>query len=183
MWRKGTGMCNKKQSNKVKEPKDRGKDVRRDEMCTRTGGLPLYGVEKAHYFSPMNENAGDKKVLQVSANFRWMENLHILLWLLKDFCWALEFKTGGIIMVIPTVSVAVYITWRSRYIRSELFHNLAVCCWITANSVWMIGEFFAYDEPAKHAAACIFGIGILLLAYYYARFFKKDRKKEKELNT
>lgn len=130
----------------------------------------------------MKENAGEKKVLQVSTSFRWMENLHILLWLMKDFCWALEFKPGGIIMIVPTVSVAVYLTWKSRHMRSELFHNIAVCCWITANSVWMLGEFFSYDEQGKHAAAAIFAIGLLVLAFYYTVYFKKDRAAEKELN-
>ena len=141
----------------------------------------LYGVEKACYFSPMNENAGEKKILQVSANYRWLENGHILLWLIKDTCWALEFKTGGIIMVIPTVSVAFYITWKSRQMRAELYHNIAVCCWILANSVWMIGEFFEHE--ARPYAASIFCVGLLVLAVYYILYFKKDRKAERELNT
>ena len=141
----------------------------------------LYGVEKACYFSPMNENAGEKKILQVSANYRWLENGHILLWLIKDTCWALEFKTGGIIMVIPTVSVAFYITWKSRHMRAELYHNIAVCCWILANSVWMIGEFFEHE--ARPYAASIFCVGLLVLAVYYILYFKKDRKAERELNT
>jgi hypothetical protein len=47
----------------------------------------------------------------------------------------------------------------------------------------MIGEFFSYDEPAKHAAACIFGIGLLILSYYYLRYFRKDRREERELNA
>jgi drug/metabolite transporter (DMT)-like permease len=135
-------------------------------------------VEKAFYFSAMKQ---EEKILQVSTSYRWMENGHILLWLIKDFCWALEFKPGGIFMVIPTVSVAFYITWRSRHMRSELFHNSAVCCWILANSIWMLGEFFEHE--ARPYAASIFGLGLLILAFYYSFFFKKDRKAEKQLNN
>lgn len=129
----------------------------------------------------MNGNNAEKTVLQVSANYRWIENLHILLWLIKDICWAMEFKPGGIIMIFPTVFVAFYITWKSRRMRSETYHNIAVCCWIVANSVWMLGEFFEYES--RPYAASIFGIGISLLAYYYIVHFKKDRKTEKELNA
>jgi drug/metabolite transporter (DMT)-like permease len=128
----------------------------------------------------MNENQGKKEILQVSANYRWIENLHILLWLIKDICWAMEFKPGGIIMICPTVFVAFYITWRSRVMRAETYHNIAVCCWILANSVWMLGEFFGHES--RPYAATIFGIGISILAYYYLVHFKKDRRAEKELN-
>lgn len=140
----------------------------------------IYGVKKPFYFSQMNQNATEEKIIQVSANYRWMENGHIFLWLLKDICWSLELKPGGIVMIFPTVFVAFYITWRSRAIRAELFHNIAVCCWILANSVWMVGEFFEYDM--RPYTATIFGIGIIVLAYYYIFYFRKDRRKEKELN-
>ena len=39
------------------------------------------------------------------------ENFHILLWLLKDLCWIMDFKVLGMIMVVPTVAMAVWIAW------------------------------------------------------------------------
>lgn len=81
-------------------------------------------------------------------------------------------------MIVPTLSVAFYILWKSRHIRAELFHNLAVCLWIMANSVWMIGEFFAIE--ARHYAVIIFLIGLALLLFYYIAFFRADRNKGKE---
>ena len=128
----------------------------------------------------MENKEQQEKIIQVSANYRWIENGHIFLWLIKDTCWALEFKAGGIFMVLPTVSVAFYILWNSRRIRSELFHNIAVCLWILANSGWMIGEFFEYE--ARPFAAALFITGLLILMVYYVFFFKKDRRKERELN-
>ncbi len=107
---------------------------------------------------------------------RWVENGHIFLWLLKDTCWALEFKPGGIFMIFPTLSVAFYILWKSRRERAELFHNIAVCLWIISNSVWMIGEFTNHEF--RPYAATIFGIGLAILIYYYLFYFKKDRLKE-----
>jgi hypothetical protein len=122
----------------------------------------------------------DNKSIQVSPSYRWIENAHIFLWLIKDTCWAMEYKPGGIVMIFPTISVAFYILWKSRHIRTELFHNMAVCLWIMANSLWMIGEFF--DFEARHFAVFIFLTGLAILIYYYAFLFKKDRKEIKDYN-
>ncbi len=81
-------------------------------------------------------------------------------------------------MIFPTLAVAFYILWKSRYIRAELFHNIAVCLWIMANSVWMIGEFF--DVEARHYSVMLFLTGLTLLIVYYVFFFKKDKEKEKQ---
>lgn len=114
----------------------------------------------------------EKHIAQIPVQ-RWIENAHIFLWLIKDFCWSLEWKPGGIFMIFPTVSVAFYILWKSRGNRSEAFHNVAVCCWILANSAWMLGEFMNYET--RPIAATIFGIGLAVLVYYYAVYFKKER--------
>src|SRR3954471_18569036 len=87
---------------------------------------------------------------------RKIENFHILLWLVKDLCWVSLSKTLGIIMITPTVGLAFYITIINRRDRAELVHNSAVCCWILANSIWMIGEF--YLEDSTRPAAMIFFI-------------------------
>lgn len=105
--------------------------------------------------------------------YRWIENLHIVLWLIKDTCWALEYRTGGIFMIFPTVFVAFYILWKSRFVRGEAFHNAAVCIWIIANSLWMLGEFFDYD--ARPIAVALFATGLAVLAFYYLIYFRRDR--------
>ncbi len=124
------------------------------------------------------ENPGNRKSIHVTPAYRWIENGHIFLWLIKDTCWALVWRPGGIFMIFPTLAVAFYILWKSRYIRAELFHNIAVCLWIMANSVWMIGEFF--DVEARHYSVMLFLTGLTLLIVYYVFFFKKDKEKEKQ---
>ncbi len=86
----------------------------------------------------------------------------------------MEWKTGGVVMIFPTVSVAFYLLWKARKVRAELYHNLAVCFWILANSTWMIGEF--NDTDLRIVAAGLFGCGLTVLAIYYALYFKKDRQ-------
>jgi len=127
------------------------------------------------------------KVYSIPANFRRTENMHILLWLLKDICWATNFRIPGLIMIVPTLTVAILITWQTRHMKSELFHNLAVDFWITANCTWMIGEFFHLDENLWHsyglrqAAIIPFALGLGVLAYYYIVLYKKRENEYSSL--
>ena len=121
-----------------------------------------------------NTHKSHKHSIHISPTFRLIENAHILLWLIKDTCWAMEMKEGGVFMIFPTISVALFILWKSRKVRAELYHNAAVSLWISGNSIWMIGEFIGQDF--RPYAALLFGIGLTLLAIYYAFYFKKDRQ-------
>ncbi len=116
------------------------------------------------------------EILHQKKSYRWLENLHILLWLIKDTCWAMEWKTGAIAMIIPTIGVAIYLLYKSKKNKTELYHNAAVCMWIIANSTWMIGEFANYDM--RTLAATTFGIGLAILAVYYLVYFKNDRMEQ-----
>ncbi len=97
---------------------------------------------------------------------RAKENLHIVFWLFKDFCWLMLYKPLGMAMVLPTVFLAIYLSWKSRHLRSELFHNLAVTSWILGNSIWMAGEFF-FDDGTRTIASVFFYLGIGLVLYFY----------------
>ena len=121
----------------------------------------------------------------IPARFRRLENLHIVFWLFKDISWCMLWRELGIAMVIPTLCVAIYISYRTRHIKSELAHNLAVAFWISANSYWMISEFYGFDETkimgpyeGKHLAMIPFTIGILILAWYYLIQRRKEKEKE-----
>ena len=110
----------------------------------------------------------------IPARFRKMENMHIAFWLMKDISWCMIWKELGIAMIIPTLSVAVWIAWKNREIKSELAHNLAIVFWISANAYWMISEFFGFDTniiwndlTGKQMALIPFTTGALILLYYY----------------
>jgi hypothetical protein len=122
----------------------------------------------------------------IPMRFRKIENLHILLWLLKDTCWALNLRIPGLIMIVPTLTVAIVITWQTRHMQAELFHNLAVDFWITANCLWMVGEFFHWDENLWHSyglrqlALLPFSLGLGVLLYYYVFLRKQDEQANSE---
>ncbi|HEY8035237.1 MAG TPA: hypothetical protein VIF37_06580 [Methylobacter sp.] len=106
---------------------------------------------------------------------REYENFHIVLWLLKDTCWLMEWRLQGIIMIVPTIAAALHITWLGRHNTANLFHNLAVSSWICGNAVWMIGEFF-FDDTLRPFAKVFFSIGVLFLVVYYFGVLPKEKR-------
>ena len=106
-------------------------------------------------------------------SIRKFENFHILLWLIKDLCWVVLWKPLGVFMIAPTLIFAVYITYLNKADKAELAHNLAVCFWICANSVWMIGEFY-YSDNMRPYAIGLFVAGLFaMVRFYFLEFFRK----------
>ena len=113
-------------------------------------------------------------IYHIPVEYRQMENRHIIFWLLKDISWCLVWKVLGLLMILPTLAIAIRICWRTRNLKSELAHNLAIIFWIGANSYWMISEFFGFDEvriwrsvTGQQLALIPFTGGLLILARYY----------------
>jgi hypothetical protein len=129
-------------------------------------------------------NSTTNQQFEILAKVRRMENLHIVFWLFKDMSWCLNFQPLAIIMIFPTLIIAVRICIKNKNNQSELFHNLAVVFWIMANSCWMLFEFSGYDETeiiygieGRYMSLIFFFIGILILAVYY--IFLRPRLKAK----
>ncbi|MBI3518729.1 MAG: hypothetical protein HY062_05165 [Bacteroidetes bacterium] len=106
-----------------------------------------------------------------------MESLHIVFWLIKDSCWMLQFKWLGIVMVIPTLTIAVFIVYMSRK-SIDKYINLAVLSWICANSFWMYVEFFTSGE-LKLWASIPFSLGFIFVGIYYYQTFVAQRLSSK----
>jgi hypothetical protein len=108
---------------------------------------------------------------------RKFENFHILLWLLKDLSWLMNWKFFGSFMIIPTFGFAVFITFKNRKDILELLPNVAVLFWICANSTWMLSEFFLPLESIKTFAVFPFIGGIVMMLLY--AFLLTTSKPEK----
>jgi len=104
----------------------------------------------------------------VTNSFRRIENLHIGIWLIKDLSWVSHFRLFGMFMIFPTLVIGLWITWKMRKNFAELAHNLAVCSWISANSIWMTGEFY-YNDGTRNIATGFFVFGIILILASYLR--------------
>ncbi len=130
--------------------------------------------------------APSETAYSIPLSYRKMENLHIVFWLLKDISWCMVWRPLGIAMIFPTLIISIVIAWRTRQFVSELCHNVAITIWISANSYWMISEFAGFDTKPlfthytyKHLAIIPFGIGLLILAFYYV-YWKSLHKNELE---
>jgi hypothetical protein len=118
----------------------------------------------------------ETKMYSIPEKFRKTENLHILFWLFKDISWAMVWKPLGIAMIFPTISVAILITWQTRKIKAELFHNLAIDFWICANALWMVLEFTGTDELYRKFTAIPFGIGLFFILTYYLYILPREKR-------
>ncbi|HLK31234.1 MAG TPA: hypothetical protein VKT28_21830, partial [Puia sp.] len=129
------------------------------------------------YVIAMNDN----KMYCIPEKFRKTENLHILFWLIKDVSWAMLWRPLGIAMIFPTIFVALMITWQTRKIKAELFHNLAIVFWICANATWMLLEFTGNDEHYRKYTAIPFAIGLFFILSYYLYILPREKMREKKL--
>ncbi|MCX6318567.1 MAG: hypothetical protein NTW29_14840 [Bacteroidetes bacterium] len=134
----------------------------------------------------MNQQTDNQYI--IPARYRKMENMHIVFWLLKDISWCMVWKELAIAMVIPTLTIAIIIAWRTRHIAAELTHNLAIAFWISANSLWMISEFLHFDTmimwknfTGKHLALIPFTIGAMILLAYYGVIRPKEIRENKNV--
>lgn len=114
----------------------------------------------------------------IPEQFRKIENLHIVFWLIKDMSWAMLWKPLGLVMILPTLFFALKITWQTRLVQSELYHNLAVAFWIIANCYWMVVEFLETPDHYRYFTAIPFGAGILCILIYYVMIRPADKKRE-----
>jgi hypothetical protein len=103
---------------------------------------------------------------------RDIENIHIFLWLMKDNAWCHDWHFLGMVMVIPTLAVQMYITWVTRKDMHEVFHAIAILLWIAANAIWMTGEFF-FNDTWRFVPSCLFAAGLASVVFYYAVYFRK----------
>ncbi|WP_072037647.1 hypothetical protein [Flavihumibacter sp. ZG627] len=121
-----------------------------------------------------------KRMYSIPEKFRKIENLHIVFWLIKDLSWAMLWKPLGIFMIFPTLFFALLITWQTRNVKSELYHNLAVAFWIIANCYWMVVEFLEWDDHYRYYSAIPFACGMIFILIYYL-FIRPGEKNQKTI--
>lgn len=111
-------------------------------------------------------------------NLKQIENLHILFWLLKDNSWCHEWKTLGVVMIVPTLLVQAWIVFVYRKQTHEIYHSVGVLFWIMANAVWMCGEFFVggFDDHLRWVPSIFFGLGLATIIFYYVAISWRCKK-------
>jgi hypothetical protein len=110
---------------------------------------------------------------------RLLENMHIPMWLIKDTCWMLQFKLVGTIVAVPTITMAIYLVIITRNFPKRFWPNLAVLFWISANTTWMLGEFYKIGFTVP--AVTLFFAGIVaIFVYIYIIFIRPKPQQSKD---
>lgn len=90
----------------------------------------------------------------------------------------LQWKILGVTMIIPTITVAIIIAFKSWAEKDDEFWiNLAICFWIGANSYWMICEFVHHEE-IKDYAGFPFVAGMICVAWFYVKRLVINKSKK-----
>lgn len=75
----------------------------------------------------------------------------------------------GLMMIVPTLSLAAYLVWMQRRKMEDFWPNVAILCWISANSVWMLDEFYALG--IRRFCLVFFGLGFVAIGWWLVRYF------------
>jgi uncharacterized membrane protein len=110
---------------------------------------------------------------KINFSTRYIENIHVGLWIVKDMFWMLEYKTLGCIMVVPTVIAAIYIVFSSQN-KNEIWVNLAVLCWIIANASWMLVEFFQLKSKLYSLPFFVLGLFFFIIYIYKSYLYSRN---------
>lgn len=82
----------------------------------------------------------------------------------------MDYRVKWLGMAFPTVLLYYWLTYKSHSSRSDFFHNLAVSCSITGNSIWMAGEFY-FDDKIRQLVIPVFVAELAVINNYYLSDF------------
>ncbi|HEY1045279.1 MAG TPA: hypothetical protein VGF79_02500 [Bacteroidia bacterium] len=105
-----------------------------------------------------------------------LETAHIPLWLLKDICWLMEYRTAGMIIAVPTILVAFWVAFITRKDKKMFLPNVSIAFWIVANANWMTAEF--YNLNTKPLSIYPFLAGVLVFVIFCLQQLKARTTKK-----
>lgn len=109
----------------------------------------------------------------------FLETIHIPLWLVKDICWLMEYRTLGIIIAVPTILVAFIMCGITYKERDHFLPNVSIAFWIVANANWMVAEFYRLETKSLSIYPFLLGV----LAFVIFVFIKLIDRKKTEQNS
>lgn len=108
---------------------------------------------------------------------RYLENIHLYFWMLKDLAWANDYKFMGVTFgTIALMWIGVLFKHAFQLKSSEEMYFLTpVLFWLLGNYLWMYGELvYNSDSGFRPAGAfCMFrGIEIIIFYHLFCKIFK-----------
>ena len=114
------------------------------------------------------------KLLRNSRMVFFLETIHIPLWLLKDLCWLMSYRSLWLVMAIPTVLVALLMLYVTFGDKDRFLPNVSIAFWILANASWMLDEFYSLGIRSY----CIYPFLAGILAFIIYVLLKLMKPKE-----
>jgi hypothetical protein len=71
-----------------------------------------------------------------------LQELHVILWLLKDIFWCLKLNVLATFMVFPTAFLTIFLLVKEK---DKRLLNLTLFSWVLMNITWMLHEI--HDTP------------------------------------
>lgn len=100
---------------------------------------------------------------------RGIENLHIYLWISKDFCWLQEYKNAGITFGILAIILTLLLFYNAITTKNteEFIFLIPISLWLTGNFIWMSGEFSDELHFNSHTIGGYFIFVSMIIAQLY----------------
>lgn len=92
---------------------------------------------------------------------QYLEQLHVLFWILKDMLWCIELKPLAIGLGIITILYSIFVI----YLKPRLL-NFAILCWILANFFWMCSDFYSVNTSYFYIPLFLLGVIFGGLSFY-----------------
>lgn len=100
---------------------------------------------------------------------RYIENIHLYFWMLKDLAWSLDYRDFG--MVFGTIAVlwlgVLYWHACKKSSTEELYFLIPTTLWLFGNFIWMTGELIYNNDNLRPLGADCMLIGIILVMFYH----------------
>lgn len=114
--------------------------------------------------------------MRIVKNGRVVENVPLILSLLKDSSWCYAWVWVGTIAIVPMITYQIYEVWKVRRNIHELIRSLLGIFILAANATWMFDDFFG-QHHFRGIAKWFFTIGFGIVALYILFSFR-DTKEE-----
>lgn len=117
--------------------------------------------------------------MRIVKNGRVVENVPLILSLLRDSSWCYAWVWVGTIAVVPIITYQVYTIWKFRKDVHASAQAVVSGFLLSANAIWMFGDFFFGQDHFRSVARWIFTIGLIIGAAYMI-FIVRRRQDEDE---
>lgn len=201
-------------------PMPEGEDediVSRNELLLLCYGSKSYTQQQQQHVVEDNVDLGDDITLNTAESstpnygftLAYIDNLYIIFWISKDLFWS--WGTGDLIngfklaifyetfaLCFGTLALLVHVVSAYIYRRNTLMllDTITTIFWISANFVWMCGEFFlrydnlTYDDEdegndsdTRIASAVLFILGLTIQLYILISFIVHKRNSQWKQNS